>query len=317
MSKERDQPIIIKKKKGGGHGHHGGAWKVAFADFMTAMFAMFLVLWLVNQSTDVRDAVANYFRDPIGWDSGGQRTVGNLRSVQARPQRSPERGALRSAGSRSKLESIARTIRQQIDANQRLHNARSNVTIEMIAEGLRISLTEDPNTTFFDTGSAHLKDQATEVLMVVGAELATMSNRIMIEGHTDSRPYGRSNYSNWELSTDRAHEARRILISAGLPDPNVYQVRGFADRDLLVPEEPNSPRNRRITITVLDPEAPLPSTPSAPAAESAADGGAAEAEPAADGGAAAAAPDAAAEPAAGERAAEKIGQGTTRSRTED
>lgn len=305
MSKERDQPIIIKKKKGGGHGHHGGAWKVAFADFMTAMFAMFLVLWLVNQSTDVRDAVANYFRDPIGWDTGGQRTVGNLRSVQARPQRSAEHGALRSTRARSKLEAVARTIREQIDANQRLRDARSSVTIDMIAEGLRISLAEDPNTTFFDTGSAHLKEQATEVLQVVGAELATMPNRIMIEGHTDSRPYGRSNYSNWELSTDRAHEARRILNTAGLPEANVYQVRGFADRDLLVPDEPNSPRNRRITITVLDPEAPLPSTPSAPAATPAAEGEPAEGVPAEPG--AAAEPEA--EPAAGERASKKAREG--------
>jgi chemotaxis protein MotB len=251
----RDTPIIIRKKKVTGHAHHGGAWKVAFADFMTAMFALFLVLWLVNQSADVKEAIANYFQDPIGFEQGGSLRL----SVTSSDSRAPEhridaivtgqrRGALNTAGDR---------IRRALQASPSLARVARNVKVEMTPEGLRIAIAEDEGATFFDSGSPILEQRAVEILALVAHELTSLPNPILVEGHTDARPLHRGDgYSNWELSTDRAHQARRLLIANGVDDARVQQVRGFADRDLLEPDAPLSPRNRRITITVLDAPAP-------------------------------------------------------------
>jgi len=248
----RDTPIIIRKKKVMGHAHHGGAWKVAFADFMTAMFALFLVLWLVNQSADVKDAIANYFRDPIGFEQGGnlQLSIGGADSPRAdRQVQDPvavqrRRAALGTAGER---------IRRALAASPALARVASNVEVEMTPEGLRIAITEDEGANFFESGSPRLEPRAEEVLAVVAQELAPLANALLVEGHTDARPLRRGDgYSNWELSTDRAHQARRLLVASGLDEARIAQVRGFADRDLLEPDAPMSPRNRRITITVLD-----------------------------------------------------------------
>ncbi len=247
----RDTPIIIRKKKVMGHAHHGGAWKVAFADFMTAMFALFLVLWLVNQSADVKAAIANYFQDPIGFEQGGSLQLSITAASSAESSRQlndivaiRRRATLRTAGER---------IRRALMGSPALAQMARNVTVEMTPEGLRIALTEDEGATFFESGSPMLEDRAKEILTVVANELATLPNLVLVEGHTDARPLHRSDgYSNWELSTDRAHQARRILVGHGVDEARVQQVRGFADRDLLEPSNPLSPRNRRITITVLD-----------------------------------------------------------------
>jgi len=248
----RDTPIIIRKKKVMGHGHHGGAWKVAFADFMTAMFALFLVLWLVNQSADVKDAIANYFRDPIGFEQGGnlQLSIGGADSPRADQQ---VRDAIAVQRRRAALGTAGERIRQALAASPALARVANNVEVEMTPEGLRIALTEDDGAHFFDSGSARLEHRAEEVLAVVAHELAPLANAVLVEGHTDARPLRRGDgYSNWELSTDRAHQARRLLVASGIDEGRIAQVRGFADRDLLEPDAPMSPRNRRITITVLD-----------------------------------------------------------------
>lgn len=250
----RDTPIIIRRKKVVGHAHHGGAWKVAFADFMTAMFALFLVLWLVNQSADVKAAIANYFGDPIGFEQGGnlQLAIGGADSPRLERQSSDSVVVRR----RASLNSAGERIRRALAASPALARVARNVSVEMTPEGLRIAISEDEGATFFDSGSASLEPRAEEILAVVAHELAPLSNAVLVEGHTDARPLRRSDgYSNWELSTDRAHRARRLLVSNGIAEVRIKQVRGFADRDLLEPDQPFSPRNRRITITVLD--APL------------------------------------------------------------
>jgi len=247
----RDTPIIIRKKKVAGHGHHGGAWKVAFADFMTAMFALFLVLWLVNQSADVKAAIANYFRDPIGFEQGGnmQLAIGGADSPQAERQIVDAVTAQR----RAQLSAAGERIRRALAQSPALAAVSRNIMIELTPEGLRISMAEDEDANFFESGSPQLEPHAVEVLNVVARELSALDNPLLVEGHTDARPLRRGDgYSNWELSTDRAHQARRLLAQAGIAEDRIQQVRGFADRDLLVEDDPLSPRNRPITITALD-----------------------------------------------------------------
>ena len=252
MTREREVPVrIIIRKKKGGHAHHGGAWKVAFADFMTAMFALFLVLWLVNQSSDVKAAVAGYFADPMGRANefgssilpGDGSQSNNLQTVKL-----TQLVELR----RARLNQVAHQLRERLDNIPALEGVRDKVEIELTAEGLRIQLLEDPNGVFFETGSAGLSPSGREILAMLGSELGKLPNSVRIEGHTDARPYsGLTSYSNWELSADRANAARRILTSSGLPDRQIVQIRGLADRSLRVPSDPLSASNRRISIMVL------------------------------------------------------------------
>jgi chemotaxis protein MotB len=254
----QDAPIILRPRKVVAHGHHGGAWKVAFADFMTAMFALFLVLWLVNQSTEVRDAVANYFRDPIGFERGGIRQLGvaSAGPGAAYSGRPVVVSTPAGAHGQERMAQTADAIRRRLRAQPSLAKLGAGISVELTPEGLRIGLTETEDGTFFDSGSAALRPSAVEVLRVVGAELGALDAPVTIEGHTDARPLrGRPGYSNWELSTDRAHAARRVLEASGLDPRRVAQVRGFADRDLLDRDDPPSSRNRRITITALLPGA--------------------------------------------------------------
>ncbi len=253
MNKGREQPVIIVIKKGGHGGHHGGAWKVAFADFMTAMFAMFLVLWLVNQSSDVKSAIAGYFQDPLGRaDEFGSSILPGEGSQSAVPQPlSPQqvidlrRDRMRSLG--DEVESSLRDIPERKEVADKIQ-------IEVTEEGLRIQLLEDAEGTFYTSGSAELNSRGTELMRVLGAQLGKLTNEVRIEGFTDARPItNRPGYSNWELSADRANAARRVLTEGGLKDAQIQQVRGLADRQLRVPEDPLSPRNRRVAITVLLP----------------------------------------------------------------
>lgn len=265
----REQIVVMRPKKVVAHGHHGGAWKVAFADFMTAMFALFLVLWLVNQSEDVRASISSYFKDPVAWSDqagrsllhGGSNRLTNERAADLEGERT-RREQLRSAGD---------AIRGRLQRSLRLSKLADRVRIDLTAEGLRISLQDDPASGFFPPGSAAPSEEAAGVLALIGEELTSVQGRIVVEGHTDSTPYrASSGYSNWELSSDRAHSARRLLTTAGVPEERVVQVRGFADRDLLLPATPESPRNRRVTITLLadahtsTPPATAPLAPPAP-----------------------------------------------------
>jgi chemotaxis protein MotB len=241
--------IIIKKKKGGHGGHHGGAWKVAYADFVTAMMAFFLVMWLVNQPQDVKDAVAGYFKDPgIFEHEGGRSPIASGAGIVGAGADSQQDDV---ASATAALERAASRIREQIKAIPGFKNLADHIEVTVTAEGLRIELQEGGQDTFFDSGSARVKGQTQEVLRVIARELAQLPQAIAIEGHTDAAPFGRDRaYTNWELSADRANAARRVMESAGLPATHVKGIRGFADTILRTPTEPFNPRNRRVSIVV-------------------------------------------------------------------
>ena len=255
MNKAREQPIIIIKKKGHGHGHHGGAWKVAFADFMTAMFAMFLVLWIVGQSSDVKSAIAGYFQDPLGRadEFGSSIMPGEGAQSQSPRIMSPNQVVdLR----RDRLRQLAEQIRQPVREVPALAEIAEHVEIEVTEEGLRVQLLEDSSGVFFETGSATPRSAGAELLKFLGQKLGSLPNAVVIEGHTDARPYHRADgYSNWELSVDRANAARRIMEEGGLNDAQIQQVRGWADRKLYKPEQPEADANRRVTVMMLLPPA--------------------------------------------------------------
>lgn len=251
MRGEREQPIIIVRKKVHAARHHGGAWKVAFADFMTAMMALFLVLWIVTQSTDIKSAIAGYFTDPLGRASefGNSFIPGTgAQAANVRPISETQILEMR----RDRLQQMGARIRQQLKKHPEFKNVEQYVAIQLVSEGLRIELLESDRGVFFDLGKATPSPEGRQILALLATEFATLANPIMIEGHTDSRPYRwSSSYSNWELSTDRANAARRIMQVAGLPESQVLQVRGHADRTLRDPTDPFSPSNRRVTMTVL------------------------------------------------------------------
>jgi chemotaxis protein MotB len=261
VNKNREVPIIIVvKKKGHGGGHHGGAWKVAFADFMTAMFALFLVMWIVNQSTDIRSAVAGYFQDPLGRadEFGSSIMPGEgAQTSTVRPLTPTEVVDLR----RNRLGALAEHLQGQLDEMTDLGTARDKIEIQLTSDGLRIQLLEDSTGVFFDTGSAVPNPRGVRILALLGRELGSLPNAVRIEGYTDARPYaGNSTYTNWELSADRANAARRVLGQSGMGPDQVVQIRGLADHELRDPANPYSACNRRITITMLMEYARRPDT---------------------------------------------------------
>jgi chemotaxis protein MotB len=231
------QPIIIKKVKGGHGGHHGGAWKVAYADFVTAMMALFIVLWLMNSSKEVQQAVGAYFRDPTGQGKqmgSGQNGTGDGLQI-----------------GKDDMPRLKEEIEKAINNAPQLAGMKDQVAMTVTGEGLRIELMESETGTFFETGSSKPSDSGGEMLAKLAAELGKLPNRILIEGHTDTRPFaGGDNYSNWELSVDRANAARRLMQTHGLKANQVTQVRGFADQRLRKPDDPENASNRRISLTV-------------------------------------------------------------------
>ncbi len=241
-------PIIIKKKRHAAHGHHGGAWKVAYADFVTAMMALFIVLWIVGQSKQVRQYVAHYFKDPGAFfenTKGGGMFAGN--SVLATQQTIDEN----LQRDRKRLQEIAETIMEQAAKDSSLARLTKQMAMEFTEEGLRIQLYESADNAYFDIGTARLKPEAVGILTAIAQEVGKLPNKVVLEGHTDSRPYSRlDGYTNFELSTDRANAARRLLMTAGLRPDQVSEVRGYADRMLRDRNRPFDDANRRITILI-------------------------------------------------------------------
>ncbi len=230
-------PIIIVKKRVSGHGHHGGAWKVAYADFVTAMMALFIVLWLLNTSDKVKKMVGGYFQDPRG---AGRETGTKLAGIgEGIPLKKDDLPKLR-----EKLEQAMK----KVEDFSRIHQ---QVQIMITPEGLRVELMETQGGFFFKNGSAAATDQGKELLSALAREIAKVPNRLLIEGHTDAAQYGDKNgYSNWELSVDRANSARRLMEEAGLRPEQVSYVRGFADRQLRNPSNPMDPANRRVSLVI-------------------------------------------------------------------
>jgi chemotaxis protein MotB len=241
------QPIIVIKKKGGHGGHHGGAWKVAYADFVTALMALFIVLWLMGSNEQVKQAIAGYFNDPRG--SGkllGTMMSGTGKNVAAQV-------------STDDLQELKEKLEKEIKARKELEKLSKQIEITITPEGLRIELIEGKDGTFFQSGSAKLSESGQQLLALLGKELNTLPNSLLIEGHTDATPYSSdSGYSNWDLSADRANSARRLLQQDGVRADQVTQVRGYADQMPRVKNNPTDPSNRRISILVKNDDEKVP-----------------------------------------------------------
>jgi chemotaxis protein MotB len=275
------QPIIVKRVRKGGHGHHGGAWKIAYADFVTAMMAFFLLMWLLGSTTEGdKKGIADYFSSPLkvallssGSGSGDSspvvkgggadltRSTAQVKrgDIQA-PRAAVNLRALKAEQVRAevaRLEELKAKVDRKIDGNARLAAMRSQILLEMTPDGLRIQIVDDAGRAMFASGSAEVQPHMRELLRELGGMLAEVPNRLTLEGHTDAAPFsgGERGYSNWELSSDRANASRRELLAGGLPDDQVLRVQGLASSVLFAAAEPRSPANRRISIVVMNREA--------------------------------------------------------------
>ncbi len=230
------QPIIIVKKKGGHGGHHGGAWKVAYADFVTAMMALFIVLWLMSTSQEVKQAVGGYFLDPTGHGKlAGSAIAGQGENLAVK---------------KDDMKQLKEKLQQAIKELPDFQKLQKNIKMTVTGEGLRIELLENDKGMFFESGSPQPSAEGRDLLTKLAQQLGTLPNSILIEGHTDAKPYPGATYTNWELSADRANAARRIMQEEGLRADQVSQVRGFAAQDLRDAAHPDDASNRRISVIV-------------------------------------------------------------------
>ncbi|MAE51498.1 MAG: motility protein MotB [Micavibrio sp.] len=277
-----EQPIIIKKINKG-HGHHGGAWKVAYADFVTAMMAFFLLLWLLNVTTEEqKNAISNYF-DPTHpkvsqSESGAGGILGGLSmsptgsmATMAQPINAPRPSPAATKGqSQSKnakeeaakekkrkkeereFKKAERDLKRAIANSPELKGLMKNLMIDMTPEGLRIQIIDREGEPMFPSGSAQMYQKTRDLLTAITKVIDPLDNEISVRGHTDSVPYGSgADYTNWELSSDRANASRRVMLDANLPKERLNNVMGKADTELLITEDSTDPRNRRITLILL------------------------------------------------------------------
>jgi chemotaxis protein MotB len=274
------QPIIIKRVKKGGHAAHGGAWKIAYADFVTAMMAFFLLMWLLGSTTEGdKKGIADYFASPLkvamfgGSGSGdashiikggGQDLTRQTGQVKAGDVESPRKTVNLKAlkeeqrrAERVRLQQLKDKVEKIIADNPKIAALGGQIRLDMTREGLRIQIVDENNRPMFDSGSAVVKPYMRELLQELGGVLSEVPNRLTLEGHTDSQPFpgGERGYSNWELSADRANASRRELLAGGLPDSRVLRVQGLASSKLLDTKDSKSPVNRRISIIVMNRDA--------------------------------------------------------------
>jgi len=273
-------PIIIKRVKKRGHGSHGGSWKVAFADFATAMMAFFLLMWLMGSTTaEQRGAISEYFNNPSAVP--GTSTVPSPTSIQGpggasssmiqmgggmqlhtssdNPDAPPaqvidddEAEKRAEQIDRERLNALMKDLKEAIDAREALAKFKDQILLDITPEGVRIQIVDHDRRSMFPLGSARLEDYSTKILYELSTIINNVPNRISISGHTDIKPYIANNYSNWELSADRANAARRALVAGGLPQEKVGRVVGLASSVLLDTAVPDSPVNRRISIIVMN-----------------------------------------------------------------
>jgi len=257
LENEEKQPIIVVKKSGGHGGRHGGSWKVAYADFMTALMAFFLVMWLVNQEQVVKDAVQGYFNDPVNFGKEGSSSIlpggASIFDSNVPPPKQPTG----EEGLKKALEKAGNQLQVELAKIPGFDSIKEHVRVEMTTEGLRIQLieasgTEDNSSYFFDLGSAKLSEKGIQILTVIGKELRKLDNKVVVEGHTDSKKYQYNDrYSNWELSADRANSARKLLEEKEIKPGQIFEIRGYADNSPMIFDNPFDARNRRIAIVVL------------------------------------------------------------------
>jgi chemotaxis protein MotB len=274
------QPIIIKRVKKGGHAVHGGAWKIAYADFVTAMMAFFLLMWLLGSTTDGdKKGIADYFQSPLkiamagGSGSGDSNSVlkgggESLTSTVGQVKKGDVEAAkntinlhkLKAEQVRAeiaRLEDLKQQIQQKIASNDALKSVSSQIRLDMTRDGLRIQIVDDQNRPMFASGSAVIAPYMKDLLRAIGSVLIEVPNRLTLEGHTDAEPFpgGDRGYSNWELSADRANASRRELIAGGLTDDRVLRVQGLASSQPFDEKDPLAPTNRRISIIVMNRDA--------------------------------------------------------------
>ena len=270
------QPIIVKKIKKGGHAVHGGAWKIAYADFVTAMMAFFLLMWLLGSTSEGdKKGIADYFQSPLkvalmgggsgagdassvikggGTDlsrQGGQvkkgdieaeRKTYNLRALKAEQRKAEQ----------ARLSELKEKMADVIANSPKLAEFKSQVRLDMTREGLRIQIVDDQKRPMFDSGSADVQPYMREILRAIGSVLTEVPNRLTLEGHTDAKPMGSGlGYSNWELSSDRANASRRELLAGGLDDARILRVQGLSASVPFEKQDPFDPINRRISIIVM------------------------------------------------------------------
>ena len=274
------QPIIIKRVKKGGHAAHGGAWKIAYADFVTAMMAFFLLMWLLGSTTDGdKKGIADYFQSPLkialagGSGSGDSNsilkgggesltsTVGQVKKGEVEAQRNTinlhklKQEQIRAEVAR--LENLKQEIQQKLQSNDKLKDISSQIRLDMTRDGLRIQIVDDQNRPMFASGSAQIAPYMKDLLREIGSVLTEVPNHLTLEGHTDAQPFpgGDRGYSNWELSSDRANASRRELIAGGLADDRVLRVQGLASSQPFDEKDPLAPTNRRISIIVMNRDA--------------------------------------------------------------
>jgi chemotaxis protein MotB len=239
MAEDAKRPIIVIKKKAGHRRHDGGAWKVAYADFVTAMMALFIVLWLLNTSQKTKEAISGYFRDPLGKGKQvGVQVKGGGKDIPAMIKTSEEMKQLQ-----QKLEAAVKQI-------PGFDKMKANIKMTLTDEGLKIELLENSKGIFFESGKPVPSPVGKQVLDALSKEIGKIPNRVSIEGHTDAAPYGSDAYTNWDLSSDRANEARKLMEKGGLTVNQVSQIRGFADQALRDPQHPTDPSNRRVSLIV-------------------------------------------------------------------
>lgn len=277
MRDETQQPIVVKRIRKVAGGHHGGAWKIAYADFVTAMMAFFLLMWLLGSTVkgDLQ-GIADYFATPLkvalqgGSGSGdassvimGGGTDLTRRSGQVKkgeieaPKKTISLEALRAEHERKereRLQELKLDLERVIEANSALRQYKNQLLLDLTSEGLRIQIVDEQNRPMFDLSSADLKPYAKQILQEIGRALNGVENRISLSGHTDAKPYagGDKGYGNWELSANRANASRRELVGAGMDEAKVVRVVGLASTILFDQRDPYNPINRRISIIVMN-----------------------------------------------------------------
>lgn len=252
MAKEQRSIVIVKKVVKGHHGHHGGAWKVAYADFVTAMMAFFMVMWIIGMDEPTKAAIEGYFKNPIGFTEGSSRELSHV-NLNGNPPK-PAAGIMpiqlvSRQIEEQRFKELAEKIEVELRSEDGLGAIAAQVEIVLTDEGLRIELIEGgAGDMFFALGSADLKPEARRALEIIASQLKATPAPVVVEGHTDAAGYSRTGFSNWELSADRANAARRVMEQHGLAASRVVEVRGYADRHLRIPEDPLAKSNRRISV---------------------------------------------------------------------
>ena len=281
MADDTQRPIVIKRIKKQAAGHHGGAWKIAYADFVTAMMAFFLLMWLLGSTTKGElSGIADYFRTPLKVAMNGGSGSGDSSSIlkaggrdltrsddlqMRRGQRPEDRRVLNVKSIQAelarvetlKLKGLKSRLDQLIDASKVLQPYREQLLVDITSDGLRIQVVDEQNRPMFDLGSAQMKPYARDILLALSAPLNEVENKLSLSGHTDAKPYasGERSYSNWELSVERANASRRVLVAGGIAEGKIKRVIGMASAVPFDPNDPFSPANRRIAIIVLSKQA--------------------------------------------------------------